>query len=163
VLLMDTLYTLPVLLLSVVLAFLLGKSRRNGTAALRVVYILPVHPHGAQSERPGESRAIRGCRRLPRGRHPLGATRLSAAKRDHLGAGAAHPQHGRCSAGTLGLSVIGLSLLEIAPICGRECSMASPSFPPALDTHSSYIDDTGSNHTQSAIIRTNYYPLLLLQ
>ena len=39
VLLMDTLYTLPVLLLSVVLAFLLGKGLPNAAAALCVVYI----------------------------------------------------------------------------------------------------------------------------
>ena len=39
VLLMDTLYTLPVLLLSVVLAFLLGKGIPNATAAICVVYI----------------------------------------------------------------------------------------------------------------------------
>jgi len=39
VLLMDTLYTLPVLLLSVVLAFLLGKGIPNAAAALCVVYI----------------------------------------------------------------------------------------------------------------------------
>ena len=38
-LLMDTLYTLPVLLLSVVLAFLLGKGLPNAAAALCVVYI----------------------------------------------------------------------------------------------------------------------------
>ena len=39
VLLMDTLYTLPVLLLSVVLAFLLGKGIPNAAVALCVVYI----------------------------------------------------------------------------------------------------------------------------
>ena len=39
VLLMDTLYTLPVLLLSVVLAFLLGRGVPNAAAALCVVYI----------------------------------------------------------------------------------------------------------------------------
>ena len=39
VLLMDTLYTLPVLLLSVVLAFLLGKGLANAAAALCVVYV----------------------------------------------------------------------------------------------------------------------------
>ena len=39
VLLMDTLYTLPVLLLSVALAFLLGKGLPNAAAALCVVYI----------------------------------------------------------------------------------------------------------------------------
>jgi peptide/nickel transport system permease protein len=39
VLLMDTLYTLPVLLLSVVLAFLLGKGLPNAAAALCVVYV----------------------------------------------------------------------------------------------------------------------------
>ncbi|MFM7238857.1 MAG: ABC transporter permease [Cyanobium sp.] len=39
VLLMDTLYTLPVLLLSVVLAFLLGRGLPNAAAALCVVYI----------------------------------------------------------------------------------------------------------------------------
>ena len=39
VLLMDTLYPLPVLLLSVVLAFLLGKGIPNATAAICVVYI----------------------------------------------------------------------------------------------------------------------------
>jgi len=39
VLLMDTLYTLPVLLLSVVLAFLLGRGIPNAAAALCVVYI----------------------------------------------------------------------------------------------------------------------------
>ena len=39
VLLMDTLYTLPVLLLSVVLAFLLGKGIPNAAAALCVVYV----------------------------------------------------------------------------------------------------------------------------
>ncbi len=39
VLLMDTLYTLPVLLLSVVLAFLLGRGLTNAAAALCVVYI----------------------------------------------------------------------------------------------------------------------------
>ena len=39
VLLMDTLYTLPVLLLSVVLAFLLGRGLPNSAAALCVVYI----------------------------------------------------------------------------------------------------------------------------
>ena len=39
VLLMDTLYTLPVLLLSVVLAFLLGRGLPNATAALCVVYV----------------------------------------------------------------------------------------------------------------------------
>ena len=38
-LLMDTLYTLPVLLLSVVLAFLLGKGIPNAAAALCVVYV----------------------------------------------------------------------------------------------------------------------------
>ena len=36
---MDTLYTLPVLLLSVVLAFLLGRGIPNAAAALCVVYI----------------------------------------------------------------------------------------------------------------------------
>ena len=36
---MDTLYTLPVLLLSVVLAFLLGKGIPNAAAALCVVYV----------------------------------------------------------------------------------------------------------------------------
>ena len=36
---MNTLYTLPVLLLSVVLAFLLGKGLPNAAAALCVVYI----------------------------------------------------------------------------------------------------------------------------
>ena len=39
VLVMDTLYTLPVLLLSVVLAFLLGKGLPNAAAALCVVYV----------------------------------------------------------------------------------------------------------------------------
>ena len=39
VLLMDTLYTVPVLLLSVVLAFLLGKGILNAAIALCVVYI----------------------------------------------------------------------------------------------------------------------------
>jgi len=39
VLLMDTLYTMPVLLLSVVLAFLLGRGVPNAAAALCVVYI----------------------------------------------------------------------------------------------------------------------------
>jgi len=39
VLLMDTLYTLPVLLLSVVMAFLLGRGIPNAAAALCVVYI----------------------------------------------------------------------------------------------------------------------------
>ena len=39
VLLMDTLYTLPVLLLSVVLAFLLGKGLPKAAAALCVVYV----------------------------------------------------------------------------------------------------------------------------
>jgi peptide/nickel transport system permease protein len=39
VLLMDTLYTLPVLLLSVVLAFVLGRGLPNAAAALCVVYI----------------------------------------------------------------------------------------------------------------------------
>ena len=39
VLLMDTLYTLPVLLLSVVLAFLLGRGLANAAAALCVVYV----------------------------------------------------------------------------------------------------------------------------
>lgn len=39
VLAMDTLYTLPVLLLSVVLAFLLGKGLPNAAAALCVVYV----------------------------------------------------------------------------------------------------------------------------
>ena len=39
VLLMDTLYTMPVLLLSVVLAFLLGRGLPNAAAALCVVYI----------------------------------------------------------------------------------------------------------------------------
>lgn len=39
VLMMDTLYTLPVLLLSVVLAFLLGKGLPNAAAALCVVYV----------------------------------------------------------------------------------------------------------------------------
>jgi peptide/nickel transport system permease protein len=39
VLTMDTLYTLPVLLLSVVLAFLLGRGLPNAAAALCVVYI----------------------------------------------------------------------------------------------------------------------------
>lgn len=39
VLLMDTLYTLPVLLLSVVLAFLLGRGLPNAAAALCIVYI----------------------------------------------------------------------------------------------------------------------------
>jgi peptide/nickel transport system permease protein len=39
VLLMDTLYTLPVLLLSVVLAFLLGRGIPNAAAALCVVYV----------------------------------------------------------------------------------------------------------------------------
>ena len=39
VFLMDTLYTLPVLLLSVVLAFLLGKGLPNAAAALCVVYV----------------------------------------------------------------------------------------------------------------------------
>lgn len=39
VLLMDTLYTLPVLLLSVVLAFLLGRGLPNAAAALCVVYV----------------------------------------------------------------------------------------------------------------------------
>ena len=39
VLLMDTLYTRPVLLLSVVLAFLLGKGLPNAAAALCVVYV----------------------------------------------------------------------------------------------------------------------------
>ena len=39
VLLMDTLYTLPVLLLSVVLAFLLGRGVPNAAAALCVVYV----------------------------------------------------------------------------------------------------------------------------
>ena len=39
VVLMDTLYTLPVLLLSVVLAFLLGKGLPNAAAALCVVYV----------------------------------------------------------------------------------------------------------------------------
>ncbi len=39
VLLMDTLYTLPVLLLSVVLAFLLGRGLPNAAAALCMVYI----------------------------------------------------------------------------------------------------------------------------
>ena len=39
VLLMDTLYTLPVLLLSVVMAFLLGRGLPNAAAALCVVYI----------------------------------------------------------------------------------------------------------------------------
>jgi peptide/nickel transport system permease protein len=39
VLLMDTLYTLPVLLLSVVLAFLLGRGLLNAAAALCVVYV----------------------------------------------------------------------------------------------------------------------------
>jgi len=39
VLVMDTLYTLPVLLLSVVLAFLLGRGLPNAAAALCVVYI----------------------------------------------------------------------------------------------------------------------------
>jgi len=39
VLLMDTLYTLPVLLLSVVVAFLLGKGLPNAAAALCVVYV----------------------------------------------------------------------------------------------------------------------------
>ena len=39
VLLMDTLYTLPVLLLSVVLAFLLGRGLPNAAAALWVVYV----------------------------------------------------------------------------------------------------------------------------
>jgi len=39
VLLMDTLYTMPVLLLSVVLAFLLGRGLPNAAAALCVVYV----------------------------------------------------------------------------------------------------------------------------
>ncbi|HJO78775.1 MAG TPA: ABC transporter permease subunit, partial [Prochlorococcaceae cyanobacterium Fu_MAG_134] len=39
VLVMDTLYTLPVLLLSVVLAFLLGRGIPNAAAALCVVYV----------------------------------------------------------------------------------------------------------------------------
>jgi peptide/nickel transport system permease protein len=39
VLLMDTLYTLPVLLLSVVLAFLLGRGLPNAAAALCIVYV----------------------------------------------------------------------------------------------------------------------------
>ena len=39
VLVMDTLYTLPVLLLSVVMAFLLGRGLPNAAAALCVVYI----------------------------------------------------------------------------------------------------------------------------
>ncbi len=39
VLLMDTIYTLPVLLLSVVLAFLLGRGLPNAAAALCVVYV----------------------------------------------------------------------------------------------------------------------------
>jgi len=39
VLLMDTLYTLPVLLLSVVLAFLLGRGLSNAAAALCIVYV----------------------------------------------------------------------------------------------------------------------------
>ncbi|MBD2550453.1 ABC transporter permease [Microcystis elabens FACHB-917] len=39
VLVMDTLYTLPVLLLSVVLAFLLGRGLPNAAAALCVVYL----------------------------------------------------------------------------------------------------------------------------
>ena len=39
VLLMDTLYTLPVLLLSVVLAFLLGRGLPNAAAALCLVYV----------------------------------------------------------------------------------------------------------------------------
>ena len=39
VLLMDTLYTLPVLLLAVVMAFLLGRGLPNATAALCVVYV----------------------------------------------------------------------------------------------------------------------------
>ena len=39
VLFMDTLYTLPVLLLSVVLAFLLGRGLPNAAAALCVVYV----------------------------------------------------------------------------------------------------------------------------
>jgi peptide/nickel transport system permease protein len=39
VLLLDTLYTLPVLLLSVVLAFLLGRGLPNAAAALCVVYV----------------------------------------------------------------------------------------------------------------------------
>ncbi|MFN6353551.1 MAG: ABC transporter permease [Cyanobacteriota bacterium] len=39
VLLMDTIYTLPVLLLSVVLAFLLGRGLPNAAAALCIVYI----------------------------------------------------------------------------------------------------------------------------
>lgn len=39
VLVMDTLYTLPVLLLSVVLAFLLGRGLPNAAAALCVVYV----------------------------------------------------------------------------------------------------------------------------
>ena len=43
VLLMDTLYTLPVLLLSVVLAFLLGKGIPNAAAALCVEYLSLIH------------------------------------------------------------------------------------------------------------------------
>ena len=39
VLLMDTLYTIPVLLLSVVMAFLLGRGILNASIALCVVYI----------------------------------------------------------------------------------------------------------------------------
>ena len=65
VLLMDTLYTLPVLLLSVVLAFLLGRGIPNAAAALCVVYT-----HGTSvgaTRPPGESGVVRRSGTHPRG------------------------------------------------------------------------------------------------
>ena len=98
VLLMDTLYTLPVLLLSVVLAFLLGKGLPNAAAALCVVYI-PQYFRVVRNQT-AQVKAelfVEAARSLGAG--PLWVLPLPAAQRDHLGAGAAHPQRRRCGAG----------------------------------------------------------------
>ena len=88
VLLMDTLYTLPVLLLSVVLAFLLGRGVPNAAAALCVVYV------------PQYFRVVRNQTAQVKAELFVEAARtLGAAQCDYIGAGVAHPQCRRCGAG----------------------------------------------------------------
>jgi hypothetical protein len=112
VLLMDTLYTLPVLLLSVVLAFLLGRGLPNAAAALCVVYI----PQYFRVVR-NQSVQIKGA--LAWGRAAVDPASVSAAQCDHLGAGAADSQRGRCGAGAGGAWLSGARSARVGSRVGR--------------------------------------------
>ena len=115
VLLMDTLYTLPVLLLSVVLAFLLGKGIPMPPPPCVVYvpqYFRVVRNQTAQVK---SELFVEAAQSLGAG--PLWILRRYFPQRDHP-CGAAHPQCRRCGAGAGGVGIPGIGIAGDRPRMG---------------------------------------------